>query len=377
MGMLITGTINTLFTKIQFTQVSVGVQGKPELFSKPWFSTWNMMFAMMLVGIVDQMVKPRKGMKDAPLLIDEAPGASPDTSEKTSYTKKVCLVAVPAAFDIVATALCAVGMLYIQASVWQMLRGSSIIFAAMLSVICLKRKLHAWNYLGLALCVVGVTVVGYANVLGDTSSGRDPEDMIIGMSLVIAGQVVQAAQVVAEEFLMKSVDLPPLQIVGWEGFWGTLMMMVIVYPILWVMPGSDNGHQEDPIDTWVMIKNSKPLAIVILTFMFSCATFNATGIAVTAMLSSIHRMMMDASRTLLIWAFGLFVHYYVDKNSPNGEVWTEYSWLQLVGFVILVTGQSIYGEVLKVPCFTYPKEVNQPMPSPAAARLATPLPRSS
>jgi len=39
---------------------------------------------------------------------------------------------------------------------------------------------------------------------------------------------VQAAQVIAEEWLMKDVDLPSVQIIGLKGFWGLLMMVVIV-----------------------------------------------------------------------------------------------------------------------------------------------------
>jgi len=374
-GMLLTGTLNTLMTKIQFTCKSVGLNGELETFSKPWFATLNMMGAMFVVGVVDKLVRMwgKGDEKETPLMVDHV-GQSVREQE-TPYMKKVLLVSVPAAFDIVATALCAVGMLYIPASVWQMLRGSSIIFAAFFSVVFLKRKMFLFNLLGLGLCIVGVTTVGVANVLGDSGSGGGAEDMVTGMSLVIVGQVVQAAQIIAEEFLMKSVDLPPMQIIGWEGFWGTLMMIFIVYPILLVLPGDDNGHMEDPFDTFEMIKNSGTLFSVIAIFFFSCASFNATGIAVTAALSGVHRMMLDASRTLLIWGFGLFVHYSIDPTSPFGEQLTDYSGLQLVGFAILVTGQAVYGEVVKVPGLKYPENKHMPMPSPTASvRMSVPLP---
>lgn len=376
--MLITGTLNTLMTKIQFTVWSIGINGERELFQKPWFATLDMMFAMGLVGVIDKLVRmsSRNGLapdKAAPLM-EESPKLS-NGNRELSYAKKAMLVSIPAAFDIAATALCAVGMLYIPASVWQMLRGSSILFAAVFSVLFLKGRLMCFNLLGLSLCIVGVTLVGTANVLGDTIAGRDPGRMIIGMSLVILGQVVQAAQVIAEEFLMKQVDLPGLQVVGLEGFWGTLMMLFIVYPVLYLLPGQDNGHLEDPFDTATLILNSRTLGMVVLVFIFSCGTFNATGIAVTAHLSGVHRMMLDASRTLLIWAFGLGVHYYINPESPFGEVWTPYSFLQLFGFTVLVTGQGIYGEVLKVPGLKYPpRAAAAPLASPAAM-LYTPLPR--
>merc|ERR1712083_278489 len=110
----------------------------------------------------------------------------------------------------------------------------------------------------------------------------------------------------------------------------------------------------------------------VITYLFSCGTFNITGIQVTAALSAVHRMMMDASRTLVIWAFGLYVHYYIDENSLFGEAWTDYSYLQMIGFAVLVAGQAIYGEVLKVPGFHYPEvgvEDQQVLRSPAASTL--------
>lgn len=52
---------------------------------------------------------------------------------------------------------------------------------------------------------------------------------------------------------------------------------------------------------------------------------------------------------MIIWGVGLFVHYRIDPSSPFGEEWTSSSKLQLVGFVILITGQAIYGEIIRIP----------------------------
>merc|ERR1712194_137579 len=153
------------------------------------------------------------------------------------------------------------------------------------------------------------------------------------------GQVVQAAQVVAEEWLMKDVDLPSVQIIGFDGFWGVLLMLFVVYPILWLLPGQDGGHVEDPIDTAVMVSNNTLLMTMVFTYLFSCGTFNIAGFQVTAALSATHRMMLDASRTMLIWLFGLYIHYYVDAASKFGEKWNGYSRYQLLGLLILVLGQ--------------------------------------
>lgn len=381
-GMLLTGTLNTLTTKILFTISTVGIDGEAEVFRKPWFGTWNMLFAMSLVLATDKLIgclcrqSNNKGMANAALL--EAEGAS---SGKT-YTQKILLVSIPAACDLLATAFACIGIMYIPASVWQMLRGATIIFAAMFSITFLGRKMHGFNWLGLFLCVVGVTTVGLANMSSVSSAGGSDgssASLTFGMTLTLLAQVVQAAQVIAEEFLMKDVDLPATEIIGWEGIWGCLMMILIVYPTLWLLPGDDHGHLEDVQDTLVAVSNSQEVITCVVLYLFSCGTFNITGIAVTGALSGVHRMMLDASRTLVIWSFGLFVHYRVDKNSPFGEEWTDDSYIQLVGFVVLVCGQAVYGEVLKVPGLWYPPSQDLDMDamiSPSAAlHMASPLPR--
>jgi len=378
--MIISGTVNTLTTKMQFTTTSINVDGEPAKFAKPWFATLNMLGAMALVGVVDKAVRTCRPEERLSPDAEYAPLKDENGAGGMTYKQKVLVVAFPAGFDLLATAFCCMGMLYIPASIWQMLKGGSVIFCGILSVTFLKRKLYAFSWVGLCLCVVGLCTVGMSNVLGNSQqpNAGNSSDLIFGMSLVMMGQVVQAAQVIAEEWLMKDVDLPAMQIVGWEGAWGVLMMVAVVYPLLYVIPGADHGHLEDAVDTFVMVKNSAHLFGLVLVYLCSCGAFNASGIAVTGALSATHRMMMDASRTSVIWLFGLTVHYQINPSSPYGEAWTSYSYLQLVGFAILVIGQGIYGEMIKVPGLYYPPPPKSPVvqfASPGSLHMATPLPR--
>lgn len=369
-GMLGTGSVNTITMNMQMKMTSIGLAGTEQTFSKPWFGTLNMMLAMLLVLFADMLVSclsracfSGKTAALEPLIDSDVPKRRKASiaKEQLPYWKRVCLVSIGAAFDLLATALSCIGIQYIPASVWQMLKGSALLFTGLFSVVALKRKLYVHNYLGLFLCFVGVTVVGLASVLGSSGGGtssstQEPLGLVIfGMSVVLAGQVVQAAQVIAEEWLMKDLSLPAMQIIGLEGLWGVLMMVVLVYPLLYMLPGNDNGHQEDFMDTMAMLSNSAPLLGCVVAYLLSCSTFNVTGIAITQELSAVHRMMMDASRTLVIWLFDLGVHYLWDPSSPFGEALTPYSGLQLLGFIILVTGQATYGEVIIWPCLPRPR----------------------
>ena len=64
------------------------------------------------------------------------------------------MLAIPTAFDLAATVLINVGLLSVTASVYQMMRGAEMIFAALLAVTCLRRTLNRLQYTGIACCLV-------------------------------------------------------------------------------------------------------------------------------------------------------------------------------------------------------------------------------
>ena len=54
----------------------------------------------------------------------------------------------------------------------------------------------------------------------------------MGVMLMIAGAFVQAIQFVFEEKVMKmDVPVPPLLLIGMEGFWGVVVGIFVMYPI--------------------------------------------------------------------------------------------------------------------------------------------------
>lgn len=297
--------------------------------------------------------------KKEPLL-----NAQPQVSEFKAFL----YIGIPAMFDLVGSGLMFIGLLFLSASIWQMLRGSMIVFGAIISVFALGRKLYAFNWLGVGICVVGIVAVGASSLLnsssqagGEHASAAESHKAMLGMIMVVAGQVVTASQMVAEEKLLKDVCLPPMKIVGYEGVWGCLACIFVVFPLVYAMPGSDNGHMEDEGDSLVMLENNSSLQALVMLYIFSCATYNFSGMSVTSQLSAVHRTMLEATRTAFIWAVDLFVYYCVDSTINFGEAWMPYSWLQLVGFGLLIVGQMVYSGVIRIPGAYYPP------PAPEAA----------
>ena len=71
-------------------------------------------------------------------------------------------------------------------------------------------------------------------------------------------------------------------------------------------------------------------------FQISIAFFNFAGISVTKEMSATTRMVLDSVRTLVIWTVSLL---------PFVK-WQEFHALQLVGFIVLVTGMCIYNNII-------------------------------
>lgn len=327
----------------------------------------------------------RKAMKASPM----SPIGLPYDSQIS--WKIYCKMALPACLDVTASSLSFVGLLVISASVWQMLRGSIIVFSAVLSYFFLERKVYAYHWFGIAICVLGTLFVGYANLMGTKEIAAEPADtqsvaaiqssyQMVAMALVVFAQLIQAAQIIVEEKILRGVQVPPAVVVGCEGIWGMVLMLFIVFPIMYLLPGSDyGGSQENELDTIVMLKNNPMLLMVIAVYICSCAGYNFSGMCITKVLSGVHRTMLDAWRTMLVWLVDLFVHYFIDSKSAFGEQITPFSSLQLFGFLIIIFGQCVYAGLIHVPGFSYPIEVNvEQMVSPVSDMyLLTPLPSST
>jgi len=381
LGLFTLGTYNTVITKVLFTTKSIGKDGLEASFVKPAFGNWTMFFGMALALVAYRCQQKRAVAKNGPgaeALLDAGKEAAPSM-------RQYLLIGIPASFDLVAMGLSLVGIILIPASIWQMLRGAEIIFAALLTRSVLGTKLCGFHWFGVFLAMVGLAAVSIATILGSNEAAVSDGDgeaaaatgdggqnlVLVGIALTLGSQVITAAQIIAEEKLLTDLDMDALLIVGVEGVWGFVLMTVVVYPLLWFLPGPDHGHAEDIVDTWFLVKNSWLVQLIAVADVVSCLTYNIVGMKVTESMSGVMRTMLEATRTLMVWVFNLSWHYFVNPASPFGEAWTRWSYLELVGFVFLLLGQATYSATLRWPGLSYPSEATAAVYRSPAAMLAT------
>ncbi|KAL4237585.1 hypothetical protein ACF0H5_002299 [Mactra antiquata] len=360
LGMLVTGSINTLSKKAQNDCTVKGYKSDSHAFDHPWFQTW-IMFIGECFCLFGLFIHRRRELEEykKQLRENEALMVQPSEPISTPVHASVFqwIVIVPTCCDLVGTSLAGIGLVYVDASVWQMLRGSIIIFAGILSKIFLKRKLKASHWLGMIIVMAGLVLVGCSSVFKSQNHKTNGGKTLIGILLILGSQIVSASQMVIEEAFLKKRALHPLHVVGLEGTYGFLLMSAVVLPAMYFIPGNDvHGNYEDSLDALYQMSNSPRLFIFCVLYLSSIAFYNYFGLAVTRSLTAVHRTLIDACRTIMVWGVDLIIYYAFDKNF--GEPFDKtYGILQIDGFLFLMIGTAMYNQLIDLRhfafCFTF------------------------
>ena len=385
-GMLSTGTVNTLLSKLQDMACVANCDAEDpserKTFSQPLYQTVNMFMgeAMCLAVffLVEHYVKRTKSKtsedlaETEPLLAPEASiagsnhdhfaaihaddplsitedttdhhhnfsnntsanntpltGNSEEEEENSALTspelikmegKLHLLLFLPTLCDLSATTLMNIGLISISASIYQMLRGSVVLFTGVFSFLFLNRRHPLYRWIGLLTVFVGVAIVGLSGV--DNKENEEDNETIgqevFGVLCVVLAQVFTATQFVIEEKILVKYDIPALKAVGLEGFFG-LVSFAIAGPILYFTIGKGTGSYFD------LVQGAKEFAASNIVIW--------TGLAVTRNISATSRSTIDTCRTLFIWLISL------------GLGWETFSFLQVVGFMVLLTGTFLFNDI--------------------------------
>ena len=91
------------------------------------------------------------------------------------------------------------------------------------------------------------------------------------------------------------------------------------------------------------IANNSKLLFYVILYIISIATFNVSGVSVTKYVSSVARAVVDTIRTIIVWTYFLVIPWVPEKTRE------KFSYVQLVGFAVLVVGTLIFNEIFVLP----------------------------
>ncbi|XP_059882946.1 solute carrier family 35 member F6 isoform X1 [Delphinus delphis] len=320
--MLVTGSINTLSAKWADNFVAPGCGGSQEhSFQHPFLQAVGMFLGELFC------------LAAFYLLLCRAAG-HPDASMDPQQPFNPLLFLPPALCDMTATSIMYVALNMTSASSFQMLRGAVIIFTGLFSVTFLGRRLALSQWLGILATIAGLVVVGLADLLSRNDSQHKLSEVITGDLLIIMAQIIVSIQMVLEEKFVYKHNVHPLRAVGTEGLFGFVILSLLLVPMYYIPAGSFSGNPrgtlEDALDAFCQVGRQPLIALALLGNISSIAFFNFAGISVTKELSATTRMVLDSLRTIVIWAVSLTLG------------WEAFHPLQILGFLILLTGTALY-----------------------------------
>ncbi|KAI8068236.1 hypothetical protein BC940DRAFT_299480 [Gongronella butleri] len=346
-GMLISGVCNTILNKYQDMQCVGNCEdpdpAKRKYFEQPVWQTLNMFVGEMLVWLV-YLYQKWQHARSTYTAVPES--INKDDEELPPIQGISCLLFwVPTLCDLTGTTLMNVGLLFTSASVYQMLRGAVVIFTGLFSFLFLGRRFRAYEWISLFMVVAGVAIVGLSSILfpqtkPQLADGEIAEDVFdiqsfVGVVLVLGAQVFTATQFVFEEKVLSRYSVTPLKAVGLEGTFGFISVLTAL-PILHVFLRGKSDHF-DMYQGFHDFFDHPGVWQTGVAISLSIAFFNWFGLSVTRTASATVRSTIDTTRTLFIWMVSLYLG------------WEHFSWIQVLGFVVMVTGTFYFNGVLKWP----------------------------
>ncbi|KAK2964243.1 putative Solute carrier family 35 member F6 [Blattamonas nauphoetae] len=370
--MVLFGATVVTTKKLQFQQVVPGLITKPHAFRKPCLQVFMLNLAESLSLIVYLIYKgilhhrSHRKLKDpekpegpsedsttvanAPLLLNQedlTQGEPENTPPKpltcvqkiksSSVVMLIIRMIVPSILDLGTGIMASFAMVYAAPSLMEVMTCTIILFTPIWGCLFLKKRFSALQIISVIVALGGTILSSCSSFLTKPMTGEIPW---LGVVLMLSAQLCSSLQYVIEERLMLKKRYHPLLAIGVEGCIG-MVLMVFILILFQNIPGPESGKLENTLDTFVQIRNSNTIVILLVIYTLAAAVFLSSGIQVTRRLSSVHRVLISSCKAGVVWIVHLIM--YPVTSHKYGEAWNMASSLmQLFGFLILVTGNIMF-----------------------------------
>ncbi|MEW5314032.1 MAG: hypothetical protein WDW38_005560 [Sanguina aurantia] len=163
------------------------------------------------------------------------------------HVRRLCIFALPACCDAIASTLLNVGLYYTFTSVYQMLRGTLVLFAGFFTVTILRRRLYIHHYMGtISKCSTHTGWLPPTQTQGSENVDAASAPLF-GDMMVVAAQAFAALQFILEEKFVSEYKVPTLLAVGLEGSWG-MGLALLALPLSSYLTGPDGGPLDDAVE---------------------------------------------------------------------------------------------------------------------------------
>jgi drug/metabolite transporter (DMT)-like permease len=335
----ISGSLNVALSNILYNVKAVGLHNRLLPFHKPYFQTWANFVAMSFALLVCT-----RG--------NRCPCHRSDPNAEMGGFTWFRRASLPGICDLVQALLSNIALLYLDPSLWQILRGSLLIFTALIGILYRHRRVSCTDWLGISITVVGMIVVGVSamfesRTMVTRSSGGQ---LALGMGVVIISQAFGGMTAVLEEELIDDYpDTHPLELIGAEGLWGLWVATIFVLPIANVLPeDAGEGIFESSVESFTMLASSLKLIGLLVFYIVAVSAYNQSNMILISITSAIHSTIYEALRSIPVWIVSVAIDY-IWPETGAGEKLNWMSLARAAGFGIMLAGTMVYNRVIKMP----------------------------
>ena len=260
--------------------------------------------------------------------------------------------AIPALLNLLNSALRWASLVYIDASVAEMLiSGLELTLSVVAARIFRKRMVAKSRWVGVIIVAVGVIIIEHANnskhqrldneeeesdEYNDSKMNGGTNDVMIGVILIVLQSILSVLQDIGEEIFMQASDFPATMMLGLEGFYGFTVGLIAYMTI------GDRFGIEDIDSTMAVLNENKTLCWWLIGLPFLFLVTGLFNIKATEVTSAMTRNVWKNMRTVLVWATALCI-FYLGHNSDYGEEWhIPESFVILLGFMVMCVGIIVY-----------------------------------
>lgn len=334
---VILGIINALTEKFLYEQEAQGSNGKHK-FMKPIFFSTTLFFGVSL-SLVFYIF----------LSVIGKSGYPPLTKLKRGTFLKFI---VPGFFDLFQGVMSSITSALVGVSIDYMLRSATLVGVSIIARFYFKRQFKSFEVNGILIVTISLFLVGMSSVINADISSTvhvSKKWAVIIIILKLISQATYSIELSLDQYYTQQRRIHCVVVSSFQSLWAFLIGSLILIPISNRMPGEEGkGLHEDINDTFLMLKNNQELIFIIAMSVLIESIYQMSSVTLTELTSAVMRTLVESFRTFILWLIQLAIFYgfssypSLRKYRGIGEEWSKGSWLQLFGYLLLLTGLLIY-----------------------------------
>ena len=231
-----------------------------------------------------------------------------------------------------------VSLVFLPASVVTIMKnGTQLMFSALFRKWIEKKTLSNTQTFGICTVVIGLMCVCVASIISDNKTTF--MDNVIGILLLISAAFCGSVRNHYEQILCRDMKYNAYFVVGMREIPAFCWLILCGICLFFIEPSTATN--------FFLFAFSYHHGFIIGFGLFLLTVYakNITQMKVIELSSALTRNLTMQLMPFGTWIISLLFYYFVDER--YGENWNKYSWLQLVGFLIVLGGSFLYMKVPK------------------------------